>query len=26
MERARVLRMETNMKERNGGEMAGTVS
>jgi transposase InsO family protein len=26
MERARVLRRETNMKERNGGEMAGTVS
>jgi len=26
IERARVLRRETNMKERNGGERAGTVS
>ena len=26
IERARVLRRETNMKERNGGEIAGTVS
>jgi len=26
MERGRVLRREKNMKERNGGEMAGTVS